>query len=170
MLRNRNVEIKARVRDRQTVESLIEKMRETPARVLHQHDIFFHSQHGRLKLRIFSLNHGELIYYDRPDKAAAKTSHYAIAETRDPLALRDVLSAALGIAGEVKKVRKLFLIGQTRVHLDTVEDLGDFLELEVVLRPNQTEEEGIVIAQELSSTLGIKEEDLIAGAYVDMEE
>jgi predicted adenylyl cyclase CyaB len=165
---NRNIEIKARLRDRHAMESLVEKMCETPAKVLRQNDIFFHSGNGRLKLRVFSPQHGELIYYDRPDQAAAKTSQYLIAETKDPFALRDVLSTALGVAGEVKKVRKLFRIAQTRVHIDAVEGLGDFLELEVVLRPDQDEQEGVSIVRQLSAQLGIKEEDLISGAYVDM--
>jgi predicted adenylyl cyclase CyaB len=68
----------------------------------------------------------------------------------------------------VKKTRILFLIGQTRVHIDTVEGLGDFLELEVVLRPEQTEDDGRKIAEALLSEFGIKNDQLIAKAYVDL--
>lgn len=42
-----------------------------------------------------------------------------------------VLTDALGMVGQVKKERHLFMVGQTRVHVDTVEGLGHFMELEV---------------------------------------
>jgi len=75
---------------------------------------------------------------------------------------------ALGVRGVVKKKRRLFLVGQTRVHLDEVDGLGHFVELEVVLRVNQSEEQGRKIAQELMRQLEISESDLLSGAYVDM--
>ncbi|HEK85562.1 MAG TPA: CYTH domain-containing protein, partial [Candidatus Aminicenantes bacterium] len=56
----------------------------------------------------------------------------------------------------------------TRLHLDQVEGLGDFLELEVVLHPGQTEAEGQAIAYELMEKLGLKQEDLIDRAYIDL--
>jgi len=68
----------------------------------------------------------------------------------------------------VEKTRVLSLVGQTRVHLDTVVGLGTFLELEVVLRPDQSPAEGHKIAEGLMSRLGIRESDLLATAYADM--
>jgi adenylate cyclase class IV len=62
----------------------------------------------------------------------------------------------------------LYLVGQTRVHLDSVAGLGDFLELEVVLRPDQSPAEGQIIAAGLMRRLGIHDSDLIATAYADM--
>jgi hypothetical protein len=64
--------------------------------------------------------------------------------------------------------RLLYLVGQTRVHLDSVVGLGDFLELEVVLRPDQSPAEGQIIAAGLMRRLGIHDSDLIATAYADM--
>ncbi|TSN57744.1 hypothetical protein Baya_9074 [Bagarius yarrelli] len=87
------------------------------------------------------------------------------------LKLRDflkVLSDALGQVGEVKKERRLYIVGQTRVHVDTVEGLGDFMELEVVMKENQSTEEGVTIAHQLMQDLGVKKEDLIDGAYMDL--
>jgi predicted adenylyl cyclase CyaB len=68
----------------------------------------------------------------------------------------------------VKKTRTLYLVGQTRVHIDQVEGLGEFLELEVVLRPEQTDAEGESIAAALLSEFGIDKQQLIAEAYVDL--
>jgi hypothetical protein len=64
--------------------------------------------------------------------------------------------------------RHLFLAGQTQIHLDEVEGLGNFLELEVVLQNGQKPEEGMAIAAGLVEALGVKKEDLIAEAYIDL--
>ncbi|RPH95227.1 CYTH domain-containing protein [candidate division KSB1 bacterium] len=165
---NRNVEIKAILRDRYRVESIVKNLCTEPMEILVQHDIFFPSPRGRLKLRIFSPESGELIFYRRPDGKEARTSLYEIFPTDSPLALRQALEDALGITGEVKKTRTLYMIGQTRVHLDRVESLGDFIELEVVLHSEQTEEEGQAIARDLADKLGIHDNDLLAVSYVDM--
>jgi predicted adenylyl cyclase CyaB len=88
--------------------------------------------------------------------------------TDDPDGLRRLLSEALGIEGTVRKKRHLFLAGQTRIHLDEVENLGNFLELEVMLQEGQRAEDGMAIANELMEKLGLKKKDLIAGAYIDL--
>jgi adenylate cyclase class IV len=61
-------------------------------------------------------------------------------------------------------------VGSTRVHLDEVEGLGSFLELEVMLGPGQSEEEAQTMARQLMSTLGVQECDLVEGAYMDLLE
>ncbi len=93
-----------------------------------------------------------------------------IARTSDPNALLAILTATLGKlgVGVVKKTRTVYLLAQTRVHIDDVEDLGSFLELEVVLRPDQTDEEGQKIAEDLLREFGIDEQELIAEAYIDL--
>ena len=58
------------------------------------------------------------------------------------------------------------MTGQTRIHLDDVESLGTFLELEVVLEPDQTEKEGIEIAERIMKSLGITKNDLVSKAYI----
>ena len=90
--------------------------------------------------------------------------------TADPEGLREVLSAALGIRGVVRKRRSVYLVGQTRVHLDQVEGLGDFVELEVVLQPQQNSSDGVTIARELMRKLGISTSQLVEKAYIDLLE
>src|SRR5207248_8907060 len=97
-----------------------------------------------------------------------RVSNYTIARTDDPHALLTMLTETLGQIGSVKKKRTLYRIGQTRVHLDEVERLGDFLELEVVLRPGQSEADGQAIAQELLAQFAIPARDLIAKPYVEL--
>ncbi|EMP29392.1 hypothetical protein UY3_13500 [Chelonia mydas] len=111
---------------------------------------------------------GQLIFYERPDSEGPKLSHYSISPTADPAGLVAVLSEALGVQGVVKKERRLYMVGQTRVHLDRVEGLGDFLELEVVLSEQQSPEDGERVARRLMEELGVQEEDLVAGAYLDL--
>ncbi|HTX91857.1 MAG TPA: class IV adenylate cyclase, partial [Anaerolineales bacterium] len=106
----------------------------------------------------------------RSDSAGPKRSEYFIAETADPPALKAALSAALGVRGVVRKTRTLYMVGQTRLHLDEVEGLGQFMELEVVLRPGQTDMEGQSIADDLMVKLGIEQGDLLEGAYMDLLE
>ncbi|KAB7502397.1 hypothetical protein Anas_13558 [Armadillidium nasatum] len=82
--------------------------------------------------------------------------------------LKDLLSEALGVAGKVVKKRTLYLIGQTRIHVDEVESLGNFMEFEVVLKEEQNPEEGEAIARDLMKKFNIQEKDLIDRAYVDL--
>jgi predicted adenylyl cyclase CyaB len=87
---------------------------------------------------------------------------------KDPASLGAVLAAALGVRGVVRKRRRLYLIGRTRVHLDRVEGLGDFIELEVVLGEAEAVSRGEVVAAELADRLGIARSDLVRGAYLDL--
>jgi predicted adenylyl cyclase CyaB len=163
-----NIEIKARVSDLPGLRSAIEALSDTPAEVLEQEDVFFQVPTGRLKLRILGDRHGELIHYHRSDVAGPKTSNYTIAPTNDPVALKSILTSVLGEIGVIRKRRRLYRIGQTRVHLDDVEGLGQFVELEVVLRPEQSEDEGAHIARHLMNRLGIAGGQLVEGAYIDL--
>ncbi|XP_051629705.1 LOW QUALITY PROTEIN: uncharacterized protein LOC127463821 [Manacus candei] len=136
--------------------------------LLVQADTFFRVPRGRLKLRRTQDGRGELIFYERPDTAGPKLSSFTITPTADPDGLEAVLAQALGVLGIVRKERLLYLVGQTRVHLDRVEGLGDFLELEVVLRQEQSVQDGERVARELLRALGVGEHDLVSGAYLDL--
>jgi len=163
-----NIEIKAKARDPQRQEQLAKEISIEPVVVLDQADTFFIVPSGRLKLRELAPDHGELIQYERPDIAGPKSSHYTILSTDQPAILRNLLGAALGVRGEVRKRRRLYRAGQTRIHIDEVLGLGMFLELEIVLRADQSLDEGEAIARQIMDRLEIQEEDLIDGAYIDL--
>jgi predicted adenylyl cyclase CyaB len=165
---NRNVEIKARVTHADDMRTMLQALTDTPCETLHQEDTFFRVGSGRLKLRMILGDDAELIYYERPDVSGAKESRYLRCKVPNPADMRQALSAALGVEGTVKKERLLYMVGQSRLHLDTVEGLGTFLEIEVVLTEGQTVEEGHRIAAELTDRLKIHTADLVPCAYVDL--
>ena len=164
----RNVEIKARVGSLDAVMSRARALAQRDAELIAQDDTFFVVPHGRLKLREFADGSAELIHYQRADSTQAKLSDYRRVPAPDAAALRDALERALGTLGRVRKQRWLLLAGQTRIHLDRVDGLGDFVELEVVLRDEQSEADGARVADTLMHELGLAQAERIAGAYLDL--
>ena len=165
-----NIEIKARVHDFKSLQQKVELLSDAPCQVIQQEDTFFNCQNGRIKLRELGPHRGQLVYYLRPDISGPKHAEYKIFETDDPAGLKTILTEAYGVRGVVSKVRYLFMVGQTRIHLDDVKGLGTFIELEVVLQADQTDTEGQAIAENLMHRLGILESDLIDTAYMDLIE
>lgn len=164
----RNIEIKARIESVESLAPLVARLADDGPTEIFQDDTFFACRAGRLKLRAFSEHDGQLIFYQRPERAGPKESFYVISATSSPETLRQALSLAYGVVGRVRKHRTLFLVGRTRVHLDQVDGLGDFLELEVVLAEGEPQTAGIAVANELLAKLAIPQSQLIDKAYVDM--
>ncbi len=165
-----NIEVKARVKDFEVLQRVAVALSDRAVEIIPQEDTFFHVPLGRLKLRTLAPDLGTLIFYQRPDQDGPKRSEYTLAETHDPVSLKTALTQALGVRGVVRKTRYLYMVGQTRLHLDDVEGLGNFLELEVVLRDGQSDAEGRAVAAELMQRLGVEQGDLLEGAYMDLIE
>jgi predicted adenylyl cyclase CyaB len=164
----RNIEIKARVQDVGAFVPQLAKIATSGPVEIAQDDTFFNCVTGRLKLRAFSNDSGELIFYRRVNQAGPKESFFLRSPTSSPETLRESLSLAYGQIGRIRKYRTLFLVGRTRVHLDRVEGLGHFLELEVMLVDDESADTGVREARELMDRLGIESTQLIEGAYLDL--
>jgi predicted adenylyl cyclase CyaB len=166
----RNIEIKARIDSIERVALLAARLADEGPVEIAQDDTFFHCRDSgdRLKLRTFAPDRAELIFYRRANSSGPKASFYLISPTSTPDALRESLTLAWGQAGRVRKQRRLFIVGRTRVHLDRVQGLGEFLELEVVLQDGEADETGIAQAHALMAQLGIDAGQLVEGAYVDL--
>lgn len=164
----RNIEIKARIHSVSALKPRAAALATEGPVPITQDDTFFHCPNGRLKLRAFSADRGELIFYRRADQAGPKESFYLRTPTVEPDSLREALTLAYGQSGRVRKQRTLFIAGRTRIHLDEVEGLGHFLELEVVLAEGETTEAGIQEAHALMAQLGVAASQLIESAYVDL--
>ena len=165
-----NIEIKAHARNFAEIKTLAAALSETACETIEQQDTFFNSPQGRIKLRQLPAQPAQLIYYTRADQNGPKRSEYQLVQTGDPENLKTVLSLAYGVRGVIRKTRYLYRVGQTRIHLDDVSGLGQFLELEVAMQPGQTDSQGQAIAEDLMQKLGVSPDDLIEGAYMDLFE
>jgi predicted adenylyl cyclase CyaB len=109
-----------------------------------------------------------LIFYVRADQAAAKASEFDVVPVAEPDRLRSLLAAALGVVVEVRKQRELWLLDNTRIHLDTVEGLGTFVEFEVMVDIAHPEPGCWAQVRRLVVDFGLTEADMVAGAYADL--
>jgi len=163
-----NVEIKAHARDFVGQGEIARLLSGGEPEIINQEDVFFNVPEGRLKLRVFTQDRAELIYYLCSDQHGPIISQYEISETNDPVGLKNILKSAYGIRNTVIKTRHLYMCGRTRIHFDEVDSLGEFIELEVVLSDSDLLIDGEKEAQKLMDQLGIKDNQLIDVAYVDL--
>jgi adenylate cyclase class IV len=170
-----NVETKARCED---LEALAQRARAAGARYegrLDQVDTYFAVEDGRLKLREQARHApdggvettAELIDYRRPDESAARVSGYTRVPVADGGVTRAELGARHGVRGTVVKRRLLWLLDATRIHLDDVEGLGSFVELETVFE-GETEPAARAEHERVLALLGIRRESAIPGSYIDL--
>jgi homotetrameric cytidine deaminase len=163
----RNVELKATDPD---PDATLERALAAGARdqgVLVQRDTYFGARRGRLKLREEAPGEAHLIAYERADEARARTSAYRLARVPEPGELKEALAAALGVTQVVEKSRRLLLWESVRIHLDDVDGLGRFVELEAVAEADSDlarEHEQVRILREV---LGIEDGAIQTGSYAD---
>lgn len=164
----RNVEVKARLTETQTVLARLRDIGAEDRGVIVQEDIYFDCPNGRLKLRLQRPGADELIFYQRPDRTGPRASFYLKYDLRKARALAELLDRAFGRIAGVRKERRLFLLGRTRIHIDQVEHLGAFLELEVMMREAEADGDGRREALALLETLNVGADVFVAQSYLDL--
>jgi adenylate cyclase class IV len=176
----RNIEIKCRCNDLEGVRNKALALGAKDMGVLEQVDTFYRAPTARLKLRETAgpvaepggraTGHGrkaELISYRRPDVKGARGCDYVVCPVSDPDPLKTALGYAMEEAGVVSKKRHLLLLRSTRIHLDMVEGMGNFVELETVLS-GQTDEAGKKEMEGIAAGLGLKPEEAVPVPYVEL--
>ena len=163
----KNLEFKANCDSLDVLRGHLINLQAEHRRTMKQLDTYFNIPQGRLKLREINTDEAQLIYYERSDRAESRYSSYQVCDISEPTAFMQIATMAWGVKGVVEKQRELWIFGDTRIHLDEVRDLGQFVELETVIR-NQTEEEAQAEHQLVKDALGIKEEDLVSVSYSDL--
>ena len=165
---HRNLELKARDRDPARSLQVCRDLGAEDKGTLIQRDTYFEVPRGRLKLREEPDAAATLIAYERPDLTGNKESRYRLVEVPEPAELRDALASVLGITVVVGKARRLFIFEGVRIHLDRVDDLGDFIEFEGVAADGEDPGRFADLLDDLRGSLGIRDEDLLRESYSDL--
>ncbi len=164
----KNVEIKAKCLDPDKIERILFENGADFKGLDHQTDTYFNVKQGRLKLRQGNIEKS-LIYYDRPNKKGPKQSTFNLYKSGNIEELKPLLESSLGVMVEVKKNRKIFFLDYVKFHIDEVEGLGSFVEIEAGdLEVDRSVEELRQLCDYYMNLLEIKEENLVNISYSDM--
>jgi adenylate cyclase class 2 len=161
----KNLELKARIRSVADAEAAASACGATFGGTLHQSDTYFDVPRGRLKLREIDGEEAELIFYERPEDRPERWSNYERIPCADPARLKAALEAAVGIRVVVKKARRLYQYRQSRIHIDTVEGLGTFLEFEV---QDSDAAESEALMKLLRDAFAVRGDDIVRASYADL--
>ena len=160
------MEIKAPLGDLDRARAAVARLGARAAGTMEQVDRYYELADGRrLKLRTVPGRAAELISYRRPETSGVRVSEYEVTPVRDGDACIVPRSRPLVI---VRKCRELHLIDNVRVHLDAVDGLGSYLELEAVIDPAHDEATCRRQVADITRALGIADESLIRASYAEL--
>lgn len=165
-----NIEIKARCSHPGAVREILRRSGAEFRGLDRQIDTYFHCSNGRLKLRQGNIETA-LIHYDRSDQAGPKQALVALHRLEKVAAeeLRAVLSAALGVKAVVAKSREIYFIDNVKFHVDAVDGLGSFVEIEAIGQDQHTSKADLQRqCEQYMHLLGIRQEDLVTCSYSDL--
>jgi adenylate cyclase, class 2 len=163
-----NIEIKARCANPQAVEAILRTHNARFMGIDHQIDTYFNTPNGRLKLREGNIENA-LIFYNRPNQAGPKQSDIILYKTQPQASLKAILIQSNGILAVVDKKRQIFFIENVKFHLDVVEGLGNFVEIEAIDEHGDIGYEALLAQCSFYMHLfNIQEADLMTNSYSDM--
>lgn len=161
----RNYEIKCRIKNFREIRSVLKPDNSYNYSSENQKDIYYKVKSGRLKLRIINEKVSDLIFYDRKEKNKKRVSNFIISSTADFRELDEILRKQFGVLVTVKKVREIFIKDNIRIHLDSVNKLGKFLEIEILIEDLKKAK---LMMKELTDYLKLNSTDFINSSYSDL--
>lgn len=168
MNQSKNIEIKARCENLTFVRNKLHELKADFKGVDHQIDTYYNSREGRLKMREGNIE-TNLIHYNRPNQSGPKQSDFTLFKTDNPEGLKDILSKSMGVKVVVDKKREIYFIKNVKFHIDEVQELGNFVEIEVTdMKGDRTVQEMQVVCEEYMQILNIKSNDLLQVSYNDL--
>ena len=126
-----NVEVKARCSDPDRVREILKSMNATFQGTDHQIDTYFKVPKGHLKMRKGNIENN-LIYYERTIYSSGpKQADVILCKNPTPEFI-EILDRFFGVLVVVDKTREIYWIGNVKFHIDWVEKLGSFVEIEAI--------------------------------------
>ncbi len=130
-MKNLNIEIKAKANNQDVIREILKSRKAKFKGIDHQIDTYFNVKNGRLKLREGHIEN-YLIHYERENKKGPKQSDVVLYKYQPGSSLKELLIKALGILIIVDKKREIYFINNVKFHIDTVDNLGTFIEIEAI--------------------------------------
>lgn len=163
-----NIEIKARCANPEQNKSILRSQNADFKGTDHQVDTYFNVSFGRLKLREGKIENF-LIFYDREDKEEPKQSNVILFKSNPNSSLKEILAKSLGISVVVDKQREIYFIDNVKFHIDTVKNLGTFMEIEASDKDGAIGKDKLLEqCQYYLELFHISKEDLISVSYSDL--
>lgn len=163
-----NIEIKARLENQDEIRDILTLGKADFKGIDRQIDTYFHVLQGRLKLREGSIEN-YLIHYDRENQDGPKQSNVILFQSDPRSSLKELLVKALGVLAVVDKRREIYFIDNVKFHIDTVKDLGSFVEIEAIDKDGTLGKEKLLgQCQFYMHLFRISAEDLISVSYSDL--
>ena len=165
-----NIELKVSVKDFKETIRHLKKIGASSTGKFSQVDTYYKSRNRRLKIREIDHKIYQLITYYRKDQAESKISDYTIKklDKKELKRYKWHLSRTNGKSIKVCKKRELWLYKNTRIHLDKVQELGRFIELETVVKDPSDLQQLEKEHQEIINLLNLSAFTKIGRSYSDL--
>lgn len=164
----KNIEIKARCENPNSIRVILKEKNAEFKGVDHQIDTYFKVSEGRLKLRQGTIEQN-IIFYRRNDSQGPKLSDIHLVPAEHPDKLHTLLTNALGQKVVVDKQREIYFIDNVKFHIDRVEKLGRFIEIEAIDKDGSMGKSKLQKqCRHYIKLFEIKKEDLISNSYSDL--
>ncbi len=165
---SKNIEVKAYCFDLDRARQVCASLDARLARDHQQRDTYFAVLQDRLKLRESDKFGSCIIHYRRVDDPSLRESSYTKVDLpNNAAALRDLLSSAIGVRIIVEKHRETYVLDPALINLDTVAELGSFIEIEVDVEQGDAQK-ALAYAHRLKSAFQISETDIVPWSYSEL--
>ena len=167
-MKHLNIEIKAKCNDHEKIRSILKSHNADFKGTDHQIDTYFKVNNGRLKLREGNIENF-LVFYEREDKEGPKQSDVILFKSDPNSSLKEILLTSLGTLVVVDKQREIYFIENVKFHIDTVKNLGTFMEIEAIDSNGSFGKEKLLEqCQNYLDLFSIPKNDLISVSYSDL--
>ncbi len=163
-----NIEIKAKSNNQDEIREILKSRSADFKGVDHQIDTYFNVSIGRLKLREGKIeNH--LIHYQRENKEGPKQSDVTLFKFDPKSSLKEILTKSLGVLVVVDKKREIYVIDNVKFHIDEVENLGTFIEIEAIDKDGNIGKDKLLKqCQFFLDLFKVSQDDLVSVSYGDL--
>lgn len=161
------IQLKVRDRDPDSSLAICALLGAEPGGEVRQRDTYFQGDRGRLWIREEEGGGAHLFADERLVLAGAPPRRWKF-DVAQPDVVLHTFALSLGVETVVVKHRQLLHCDEVRIHLDEVEDLGCFLELQAEVRANSDPAPARAQLNTLLQALGIEDDDLVIESYADL--